>query len=93
MSQRDGFGSGFILGSIVGGVVGGVLGTLLASRGEKQEEAEKSIEPGVQIQFATEESMEMARHNLEDKIAQLNSAIDVVRQQLETVESDRSELD
>ncbi len=87
MSQRDGFGSGFVIGSIVGGVIGGVLGALLTSRGEQESMVERFIEPGEQMPFPTEDEMEVARHNLEDKIAQLNSAIDNVRQQLETVDS------
>jgi hypothetical protein len=37
--------------------------------------------------FSTEESIELARHGLEDKIAQLNLAIDDVRQQLGTVKA------
>ena len=93
MSQRDGFGSGFVIGSIVGGVIGGVLGALLTNRSERESVEERFIEPGEQMPFSTEESMESARHNLEDKIAQLNSAIDDVRQQLETVNSNSSEQD
>lgn len=91
MSQRDGFGRGFVIGSIVGGVIGGVLGALLTSRGDKESITEKFIEPGEQMPFPTEDEMEVARHNLEDKIAQLNSAIDNVRQQLETVNSNSPE--
>ena len=93
MNQRDGFGRGLVIGSIVGGVIGGVLGVLLTSRSNKQSVVETVIEPGTQMKFTTEESMETARHNLEDKIAQLNSAIDDVRQQLETVNSNSSEQD
>ena len=87
MSQQDNFGSGFILGSIVGGVIGGVLGTLLTSRQEKRtlEKESSLIEAGTQAKFTTEESIEAARHSLEDKIAQLNLAIDDVRQQLGSV--------
>lgn len=93
MSQRDGFGSGFVIGSIVGGVVGGVLGALLTSRSNQNAVTEKAIESGQQMPFNTEESMETARHKLEAKIAQLNSAIDDVRQQLETVNSNSGEPD
>ena len=94
MSQRDGFGSGFVIGSIVGGVIGGVLGSLLTNRSQPEESVEERfIEPGEQMPFSTEENMEVARHNLEAKIAQLNSAIDDVRQQLETVNSNSSEQD
>lgn len=94
MSQQDGFGSGFVIGSIVGGIVGGVLGTLLASRQEKKSvgEDQSFIEAGTQTQFTTEESIEVARHSLEDKIAQLNSAIDDVRQQLGSVNNGSKEV-
>lgn len=89
MSQKDNFGSGFVLGSVVGGVVGGILGTLLATRNQtavtrKNKNALKDKEDSP-LQFTSEESMEVARHSLEDKIAQLNSAIDEVRQQLNSV--------
>ena len=87
MSQKDNFGSGFVLGSIVGGVVGGVLGTLLATRNETAltRKNKTSFKEDSPLQFTSEESMEVARHSLEDKIAQLNSAIDEVRQQLNSV--------
>lgn len=94
MSQQDGFGSGFVIGSIVGGIVGGVLGTLLTSRQEKKSAGEEQsfIEAGTQTRFTTEESIEVARHSLEDKIAQLNSAIDDVRQQLGSVNNGSKEV-
>jgi hypothetical protein len=89
MSQQNGFGSGFVLGSIIGSVVGGVLGTVLATRKEKQIAGRDSyqLQTGQEIPFGTEESIELARHGLEDKIAQLNLAIDDVRQQLGTVKA------
>ena len=95
MSQKDNFGSGFVLGSIVGGLVGGLLGTLLATKNEtatkKKTAAIKEGEPP--LDFASEESIETARHSLEDKIAQLNSAIDEVRQQLSSVNSNTVDKD
>ncbi|MGB5631849.1 MAG: hypothetical protein WBM44_18055 [Waterburya sp.] len=89
MSQQNGFGSGFILGSIIGGVVGGVLGTILTSRNEKQitNQEDSRLQDGAKISLNSEESIELARHGLEDKIAQLNLAIDDVRQQLGTVQT------
>ena len=88
MSQQNGFGSGFVLGSLVGGVVGGVLGTVLATRKEKQiGKTDYQLQTGQEMPFSTEESIELARHGLEDKIAQLNLAIDDVRQQLGTVKA------
>ncbi len=88
MGEKKGFGNGFIIGSIVGGVVGGLLGTVLATRnGEKQISAtdSESLQDSKNISFTSEESIELARHGLEDKIAQLNLAIDDVTQQLGSV--------
>jgi len=94
MSQQDNFLGGFILGAVVGGAVGGVLGVLAASRLPKQKlqaqadalarrtlkrPAEKNPVP------PTPQNIEAARRGLEDKIAQLNDAIDDVRQKLGTV--------
>ena len=93
MSQKDNFGSGFVLGSIVGGVLGGLLGTVLASRYEKtvvnQDEAIREGESP--LKFSSEESMEVARYSLEDKIAQLNLAIDRVKEQLDSVNNNSIE--
>lgn len=93
MSQQNGFGSGFILGSIIGGVVGGLLGTVLANRNDQQiSDKENLVVQSPQgISFGTEESIELARHGLEDKIAQLNLAIDDVRHQLDSVKANSLE--
>ncbi|MGK7894308.1 MAG: hypothetical protein AB4372_11955 [Xenococcus sp. (in: cyanobacteria)] len=96
MSQKDRFGSGFVLGSIIGGIVGGLLGASLVNyrdQQSKQEEGKPLSEGGEPVKFTTEESIEVARHRLEDKIAQLNLAIDDVRQQLETVNGNSTEVD
>jgi Na+/glutamate symporter len=95
MSQKDNFGSGFILGSIVGGVVGGLLGTLISKRGAIATTEKKQVrgDGEIPLEFTAEESVEMARHSLEDKIAQLNLAIDEVRQQLGSVNSNSLEQD
>lgn len=91
MSQKDNFGSGFVIGSIVGGLVGGLLGALLATRNETVESTatEKFNLSGGEapLDLSSEESIEEARHGLEDKISQLNTAIDEVRRQLESVDS------
>ena len=87
MAQQKGFGSGFIIGSIVGGVVGGLLGTVLASRSEKISETNSEVQSSRDIAFSSEESIELARHGLEDKIAQLNLAIDDLTQQLGSVKA------
>ncbi len=91
MSQRDGFAGGFLLGTIVGGVIGGVVGTLLAARQTGEPEEPNGLPPESLaaprkkkrlFQAATGTDMETARRSLEDKIAQLNDAIDDVREQL-----------
>lgn len=97
MSQREGFTGGFLAGVVVGGLVGGLIGALVAGQSDNTEdtETEKSLlnsspleaKPlkGRKRQLKAEESIEIARRSLEDKIAQLNTAIDDVRQQLGTV--------
>ncbi|MEL6908669.1 MAG: hypothetical protein AAFR62_16535 [Cyanobacteria bacterium J06629_2] len=92
MGQQNGFGTGFVLGSVIGGIVGGILGTVLATRKEKQISGtpntnSSKLQNGSEPSFNAEESIELARHGLEDKIAQLNLAIDDVRQQLGTVQA------
>jgi gas vesicle protein len=89
MSQRDNFSGGFIIGSIVGGVVGGILGTLLATRSENESTSENKslLKANTAPKIDTEEGIELARRSLEDKIAQLNLAIDDVREQLGNVNS------
>ncbi len=106
MSQQDNFSSGFLLGAVLGGVVGGVLGSILANRIEVETEeleasgeakpkttAKRSLRVAPSETF--EVSAESARKSLEDKIAQLNDAIDDVRDQLRRVDNGpiRSELD
>lgn len=84
MSQRDGFGTGFLLGALFGGVVGGVAGAIAASKIKDTSDAKKPewLEDEEALSFDSEEGMEMARRSLENKIAQLNGAIDDVRQQM-----------
>lgn len=88
MSQRDGFTGGFLLGAVVGGIVGGLMGALVTSKteGEIEDEEASLLNKDNQPEITgTEESIEIARRSLENKIAQLNLAIDDVRQQLGTV--------
>lgn len=98
MSQQEGnFVGGFLLGTVVGGIVGGIVGVLVTSRLSqsatsdeensisKLDSAEKKGSKKRQLRASTEQNMETARRGLEDKIAQLNEAIDDVRQQLGTV--------
>ncbi len=90
MSQQDGFAGGFLLGALVGGTMGGVVGALIASRFSSTKSS-KTLEDGGEplLEAQPEQAMEVARQNLEDKIAQLNDAIEAVRQQVRDV-NDRS---
>ncbi|MEM8641713.1 MAG: hypothetical protein AAGG51_23285 [Cyanobacteria bacterium P01_G01_bin.54] len=82
MSQRDGFASGFFLGAVLGGVVGGVVGVLATAR--RGSDSNLSGDDPANLQ-ELEPSIESTRRSLETKIAQLNLAIDDVRQQLGVV--------
>ncbi|NJK38341.1 MAG: hypothetical protein HC835_09515 [Oscillatoriales cyanobacterium RM2_1_1] len=88
MSDREGFTGGFALGAVIGGVIGGIVGVVLAARlsGDNaisanptdkslanEKTKRKSLEVG---------NLDLAHLSLEEKIAQLNQAIDDVRQQL-----------
>lgn len=94
MSQQDNFLGGFILGAVMGGAVGGVIGVLAASRLPKQKLqaqadalARRTLKrpPEKGTPPPSPQNIEAARRGLEDKIAQLNEAIDDVRQKLGTV--------
>lgn len=100
MSQQDNFSTGFLLGAVVGGIVGGVLGSVLVKRLPDEEmtvdkndrlpevkpHAKRPLRSAPVTQQEQESaSSETARRSLEDKIAQLNDAIDDVRDQLKRV--------
>lgn len=94
MSQRDNFSGGFLLGAMFGGIVGGALGAVVASKvlnpqseepllNENQADLQTGRAKRRSLKAASGQAeMEVARRSLEDKIAQLNDAIDDVRQQL-----------
>lgn len=89
MSQQDNFVGGFLLGTLVGGALGGIVGALAASRIQSGGKAKQPSLPKLDRELAfgefdntDEDSIETARLSLEAKIAQLNEAIDDVRQQL-----------
>ncbi|WP_341735808.1 MAG: hypothetical protein ACM65L_09710 [Microcoleus sp.] len=90
MSNRDGFTGGFIAGATVGGLVGAVLGAVLSRRAAEAFLADssesKSIKgsKGKSSQMEAQR-MEVARLSLEDKISQLNQAIDDVRLEIRDV--------
>jgi hypothetical protein len=87
MSNREGFTGGFIAGAAVGGLVGAVLGAVLSRRAAEALLSEHSDAKARKLRNRKAskleaEGMEVARLSLEDKIAQLNQAIDDVRLQL-----------
>ncbi len=88
MGQQDNFGSGFVLGTLFGGLVGGVVGAVVAARVnrsvsiETEDNVLSDVQPVPPRLSPTDADIEMARRGLEDKIAQLNTAIDDVRQRL-----------
>ncbi|NET54788.1 MAG: hypothetical protein F6K47_00825 [Symploca sp. SIO2E6] len=103
MSQQDGFTSGFLAGAVFGALVGGIVGVLVAAQKDNEDEQQEQsllnsslskarAITGRRSQLNAEESIEVARRSLEDKISQLNTAIDDVRQQLGTVNGNAQEI-
>lgn len=81
MSEKDNFGGGFLLGTIIGGVVGGVIGTVIANKNNKKSnnwEDELNVKNPEYSNF-DHEKIEDSRMSLEEKINQLNHAIDEVK--------------
>ncbi len=95
MSQRDGFSTGFFLGSLVGGLVGGTIGAVLASRQLNGEEPEvlRRIKARNQNGASNNDLMESAQQSLENKIADLNGAIEQVRSSLGNVQMGETSLE
>lgn len=97
MSQNN-FTSGFVAGAFLGGVVGGIIGVLASNRlrqGEAEEDFSQLSENERQrLENATaEERMEIARRGLEDKISQLNIAIEDVRGQMGSANNGQQKVD
>lgn len=103
-NRTDSFAGGFIAGAVFGGVVGGLLGSFLGAK--LSNDVPDATEPLAEgeagsakprrkkrrpFQAASELSIEEARQGLEVKIAQLNTAIDDVRQQLGNVNGNAPE--
>jgi gas vesicle protein len=105
MSNDDRFGSGFWLGTLVGGVVGGIVGATIASKRANRldDEAHSNILPNeggekrplksFRRLRTTDDRMEIARRSLDDKISDLNNAIDAVRSSVGQVPSNVDALD
>jgi hypothetical protein len=92
--SNSNFAGGFLVGAVVGGVLGGILGATLVSRNLLSSESdgsndgnsdERRISDKPRKRFlggSAQPDIETTRRGLEDKIAQLNTAIDEARQQL-----------
>jgi gas vesicle protein len=98
MSNRDGFSSGFWLGTLVGGVVGGIVGASIATQranriNDELDGGKLSSDGRSKRQFkssrrGTFDRGEIARRSLDDKIEDLNNAIDSVRSSIAHVPVD-----
>ncbi len=83
---RDRFAGGFLLGAVFGGALGGLLGATLANRAQSRPRTRRpdaAEAPG----YAPELRIEEARRGLEERISQLNDAIDMVQQQVRDVQT------
>jgi len=80
--KSDNFLGGFILGTIAGSALGIILGSKLNKILDRQETNNDETTPAT-----TEEIAMRNKRGLEQKIAQLNEAIDAVSQELTTSES------
>ncbi|MEM1171780.1 MAG: hypothetical protein AAGJ08_22545 [Cyanobacteria bacterium P01_H01_bin.35] len=89
MSNKNGFASGLMAGIAVGGLVGGLFGILIGSRiSDDNDVAENFLDSqDTEKEKSTKETeaIEETRQSLEGKIAQLDQAIDEVRQQISSV--------
>lgn len=100
-SDNDRFGGGFLAGSIFGGITGGLLGAWVAtklsnrlsSETQTEEIGDQQSPPFRPASFVGSSDLEMedARQSLENKISQLNSAIDQAREQLSEVNGNASD--
>ncbi len=89
MSQSGNFTSGFFVGALLGGLVGSVAGVLAANRISRTDSEDTAsfnqLSDNIRqnlSDMSSDERMEIARRGLEDKISELNAAIEEVRQQL-----------
>lgn len=77
--SNDNFWTGFLLGAVVGGATAAIAAKLLSNDQEPEPAELQSADP---LNVA-EEGGESIRENLEQKIVQLNQAIDAVSQELQ----------
>ncbi len=79
--KSDNFFGGFILGAIAGGVVGALIASKL-NDSATQTDLESDLILDDEENLLDQEPGELARRGLEQKIAQLNAAIDAVSNEL-----------
>lgn len=82
MNEKDNFGGGFILGTVIGGVIGGIIGTVIANKNNSNKnisDNEPFIKSPRYSSIDDDDEIENERLSLEEKINQLNHAIDDVR--------------
>jgi len=85
MADNSGnFWGGFLFGAVVGGAVGALIAIKLTE--PENDEIIEGQSEGDRLIDKPQPSNELARRNLEKKIAQLNAAIDSVSQELTTAE-------
>jgi gas vesicle protein len=84
-NEDDSFIDGVLIGAVVGTLVGGILGVLLAPRRRTlpatAPETKTSSETA-EMPESTNGSIESARRGLEEKLEQLNQAIEATRSKL-----------
>ncbi|WP_287130026.1 hypothetical protein [Candidatus Cyanaurora vandensis] len=89
-NQADRFGDGLAVGVLIGSVIGGVVGALITSQVQRQAKPMAVQETLEEVQKNTEQVLGDARRSLEEKITQLNEAIETARQRLTSLEDVRS---
>lgn len=80
--KSDNFFGGFILGAIAGGVVGALIASKLTDSSTKQNDLASDETMDDEENLLGQEPVDLARRGLEQKIAQLNAAIDAVSNEL-----------
>jgi gas vesicle protein len=81
--KSDNFFGGFILGAIAGGVVGALIASKL-NESAHQNDLESDLILDDDENLLDREPVDLAKRGLEQKIAQLNAAIDAVSNELST---------
>lgn len=83
--KSDNFFGGFILGAIAGGVVGALIASKLSDSAKYKEINQLDDDEDInddENSLLDEEPIDRAKRGLEQKIAQLNAAIDAVSNEL-----------